>query len=532
MRYKLTHGKKSSTAKAEEPAIIVAKAANNTAFAAKAQRLSNVGQFAVQVLHKQELTLTTILALGLLYSWPASAAELELKPAFETSGIKVAAITFLPDWMGEGNTGGIDMDINHDSKWCEQNGFTVSCPAQQAAYETCSRDKNYVKCNKVTWCKRSDNNYTVSSCPLPSYLDEQCPNGEKLYKRCKENKPQACKDSGYTSSCSSGQVLYNASNRCPWDNSYGKCCTPAGCPQNSATSCTGAVKGTDVCGYSCKACCESSCPSGYNYSSIPSGYLQDGEPCNHCSGLKYKVKINPCTGYKDCTYSPASSASNCLSGSTIKYSSCNSCPDGFLYDNGNCGGKLLGSSCGGKYTDCITSESAGGIYYSKGTPIGVVVTSGLVVGMSQRAMAWGPFNDTPAPNYNYSISSDWNGKSNTITEVNALGSSTSHAPGYCYNYSAGSKGAGSWFLPAYSQLRQVYNNAYAINNTLSIIGGTRLGNYGYWTSSEGVVSINERYRAWAIYFGNGDYYDLSKLLTATNSEKWNTTLYARCTFSY
>lgn len=483
-----------------------------------------------QMLHTKTTTAVSVITLTLLLPHGLKAQELELKSfSSEIEQFKLAKICFLPDCSAD--ISDIGIDINIESKYCEKAGYYRTCPPQQASTgETCDRDPTYTKCSKAAWCIEQD--FLTTSCTIPQYPTERCPNGEAFYKSCNTDNQQGCRDTGYTNSCPSGQKLYT-DKRCSWDSSFGKCCSPKSCPENSSLTCTGAVTGNDGCGYNCYACCLSSCPSGYTYTSIPNGYIQDGEPCNHCSGRKYKVKPNPCSGYNTCTYGPSSGAATCLSGSATKYSSCASCSSSYVYDSSNCSGKLLGSKCGTKYTDCISSERAGGIYYSQGTPIGVVVTPGLVVALQEKDMSWGPYNDTPAPNYNYSISSDYNGQSNTATEVSALGTSSSHAPGYCYNYSAGSKGRSSWFLPAFSQLYQVYSNRSAINNTISVIGGTRLGGKGYWSSSEGVVNINEKYRAWNVYFVNGDYYDLSKELTQTNGEKWNyATLSTRCTFSY
>ena len=296
------------------------------------------------------LLTTTALVLGLMSSFPVSAAELELKPTFDNPGIQVAAITFLPDWMGEGNTGEIGIDINIDSKWCEEKGYVLSCPNQQAVYETCERDTNYVKCNKATWCK--NNNYKTSSCSLPSYLDQQCPNGEKLYKGCKENKPQACKDVGYVNTCPSGQKLYNTNNRCSWDNSFGKCCTPSGCPANTSTSGTYGDSGSkDSCGYACKYTCNMSCPSGtteYN----PGGC--GGSTTNGC-GTKtcynpYKACCdNHCEGSTPCSSSYYQTTSRDGCGNT-----CYNCYSGKVYEKRK---SAYPTGSGRNYTVVETIES-------------------------------------------------------------------------------------------------------------------------------------------------------------------------------
>ena len=146
-----------------------------------------------------------------------------------------SGICFLPDCMDEDVVqGDINMNINSDTEYCEEKGYTYyssgECPQYYAKIGTCSRDDHYLKCDAVTWCK--NNGYNTQTCSLPSFVNDQCPNGKPYYKGCKEDRPRACRESGYVNSCSPGR-LYATSNRCPWDNSYGKCCTAspsAGCP--------------------------------------------------------------------------------------------------------------------------------------------------------------------------------------------------------------------------------------------------------------------------------------------------------------
>ena len=71
------------------------------------------------------------------------------------------------------------------------------------------------------------------------------------------------------------------------------------------------------------------CGSEYAYTSIPNGYLQDGEGCLDCNGVvKYKIKINPCDGFMDCgDMGGAAGAKTCQSGDVIKYDNCKPCPN-------------------------------------------------------------------------------------------------------------------------------------------------------------------------------------------------------------
>ena len=202
-----------------------------------------------------------------------------------------AGICFLPDCMDEDVVqGDINMNINSDTEYCEEKGYTYyssgECPQYQAKIGTCSRDDHYLKCDAVTWCK--NNGYNTQTCSLPSFVNDQCPNGKPYYKGCKEDRPRACREQGYVNSCSPGR-LYATSNRCPWDNSYGKCCTAspsAGCPTDYKVTCdpSRGSSGTDTCGYTCYRCCDDNCPSGTskNYTGSYSTTTECGSRCNRC----------------------------------------------------------------------------------------------------------------------------------------------------------------------------------------------------------------------------------------------------------
>ena len=223
-----------------------------------------------------------------------------------------AGICFLPDCMDEDVVqGDFNMNLNEDTEYCESKGYTYyasgKCPQYQDVIGTCSRDEHYLKCDAAAWCK--NNGYNTQTCSLPSYPNEQCPNGQPYYKGCKEDRPRACREQGYVNSCSPGR-LYATSNRCPYDSSYGKCCTASpssGCPSNYGVTCTGSASGTDACGYTCYRCCDDNCPSGTskNYSGSVSTYTECGTACRRC---------------KDCT-----SGSTSYSGSYVGSSECGSC---------------------------------------------------------------------------------------------------------------------------------------------------------------------------------------------------------------
>ncbi|MDY4840772.1 MAG: hypothetical protein SO314_00185, partial [Alphaproteobacteria bacterium] len=227
-------------------------------------------------------------------------------------------ICFLPDCGDDKLAGGgdINMNINEDSEYCEKKGYTYylsgQCPQYQAKVGTCSRDDYYLKCDAQTWCKQ--NGYDITSCSIPQYFSEQCPNGEELYKSCQTDNARACTELGYTNTCPSGQKLKNTSGRCAYDSSYGTCCTPSDCPAyTSLTSSSYGTNGTDGCEYTCYYTCDPNCPSGTSTSN-PGGC--GGSTTNGCGNVTCYYPYVSC-----CTYTIT--ASYCSS--QCKYTSSSSC---------------------------------------------------------------------------------------------------------------------------------------------------------------------------------------------------------------
>ena len=193
---------------------------------------------------------------------------------------------------GHGAPGGPGNDDNYDldnEERCRQEGYTqTSCPEGQEPSNTCPYDNTYFeKC--VSSCP---SNYVT--CELPYYgVGEAC---DGKYASCEKDTERACQElnPGYVDECGTGQQL--SDDRCSYDNTYGTCCN---------------------------ACV------GYDNTSIPEGYVQDGESCTGCDGQEhYKIKPNPCDGFMDCgSMGGEAGASTCLSGTTTMYDNCKACPN-------------------------------------------------------------------------------------------------------------------------------------------------------------------------------------------------------------
>ena len=189
-----------------------------------------------------------------------------------------------PGGPGDGD----DYDLDNSER-CHQEGYNqTSCPEGQEPSNTCPYDSSYFeKC--VSSCP---SNYVT--CEPPYYgVGEAC-NGK--YASCEKDTERACQElnPGYVDECGTGQQL--SDDRCSYDNTYGTCC--------------------NTC-------------AGYDNTTIPEGYVQDGEACTGCDGQEhYKIKPNPCDGFMDCgSMGGEAGAKTCLSGTTTMYDKCKACPN-------------------------------------------------------------------------------------------------------------------------------------------------------------------------------------------------------------
>ena len=167
---------------------------------------------------------------------------------------------------GHGAPGGNEVDNGNQDDYeldnaerCKKEGYNkTSCLPGETAENFCLYDSSYFE-----KCVCPDG---YKTCTPPYYgIGTACGN---KYASCEKDIERACKElnSNYTNTCGAGQQL--SSDRCSYDSSYGTCC--------------------NTC-------------AGYDNTSIPDGYVQDGEACVDCNGqTKYKIKINPCDGFLDC----------------------------------------------------------------------------------------------------------------------------------------------------------------------------------------------------------------------------------------
>ena len=228
------------------------------------------------------------------------------------------------DDNGHGAPGGNEADNGNQDDYeldnaerCKKEGYNkTSCLPGETAENFCLYDSNYFE-----KCVCPDG---YKTCTPPYYgVGTACGN---KYASCEKDTQRACKElnPNYTNACGTGQQL--SDNRCSYDSSYGTCC--------------------NTC-------------SGYDNTTIPDGYVQDGEACVDCNGqTKYKIKINPCDGFLDCgSMGPDTGAKTCLSGTTTKYSNCKPCPN-----------KGTLTSCPSPYT--CTYEACSNRYYKSGCKSG------------------------------------------------------------------------------------------------------------------------------------------------------------------
>ena len=169
---------------------------------------------------------------------------------------------------------------------------------------------------------------------------------------------ERCRQEGYNqTSCPEGQ---EPSNFCPYDSNYFEKCVSS-CPSNYVT-CEDGFQGVgEACGGKYASCCNTC--EGFDYVTIPDGYVQDGAFCSGCDGIKYKVKCDP-SQYTQCT---SGGTGTCTDDYGTYYKECD-CPANYEWDNVskscvcstiykyNCVGEHItggdGQSCDNQYAGC------------------------------------------------------------------------------------------------------------------------------------------------------------------------------------
>ena len=159
------------------------------------------------------------------------------------------------------------------------------------------------------------------------------------------------------------------------------------------------------------------------------------------------------------------------------------------------------NSSAGDEEDTSPTCNIGDIFYSdmtcnanmvaSKTPIGVVfdATNRLIIGLEESRQYWSTTTfDVPSLNDNSEAEAknDLQGKNNTRVVLEYCKANGKSCPAFEYMNSYKTEGTqnGDWYLPALGELNAIYGNKDVLNITLGKIGGTKLGGYYYWSSSE------------------------------------------------
>ena len=172
------------------------------------------------------------------------------------------------------------------------------------------------------------------------------------------NPRDRCFNEGYNlTSCPDGYKL--GGKKCPYGPYYSECV--ASCPSDYVICEEPNVGVGEPCGGKYASCTCTPCGAGYDYTTIPNGYIQNGEVCLDCDGIKkYKIKPNPCDGFQDCgSMGGEAGAETCQSGDVIKYDNCKpcpnlgkytTCPQGMICEYEECSGLWYMTTCQNNYT--------------------------------------------------------------------------------------------------------------------------------------------------------------------------------------
>ena len=117
------------------------------------------------------------------------------------------------------------------------------------------------------------------------------------------------------------------------------------------------------------------------------------------------------------------------------------------------------------------------------TPIGVVfdIVNNLAVALEQKEkVAWSTENfDIPALMPYVDYNSDYEGKKNTKAIYDYCKANNKSCPAveYAYTYKTEGTSEGDWYLPAVVELQTLISNSSSINNSLDLLGKTKVDDY-------------------------------------------------------
>ena len=227
--------------------------------------------------------ISTVAAM-LLFA-PCSAAAPAVNPHFtpmslkpppfaSASGIKVAGIYWLPDYLGKNISRGSSDDVGggdivkDDSDCMEHYNLYATCPSPKLSTGVV-HPTDLLTCQKSCYCP-SEYKYTSSNCS-----GEYQPSGGSCDGKYNACSPKPCTSGGYYAEQQTDRI-------CSAVTYGGRTCYSCYQPQCSAGGYETATKSGYRCsavayyGRTCYSCKNDTCPSGYGKSSCGSAYHQTG----------------------------------------------------------------------------------------------------------------------------------------------------------------------------------------------------------------------------------------------------------------
>ena len=296
--------------------------------------------------------ISTVAAM-LLFA-PCSAAAPAVNPHFtpmslkpppfaSASGIKVAGIYWLPDYLGKNISRGSSDDVGggdivkDDSDCMEHYNLYATCPSPKLSTGVV-HPTDLLTCQKSCYCP-SEYKYTSSNCS-----GEYQPSGGSCDGKYNACSPKPCTSGGYYAEQQTDRI-------CSAVTYGGRTCYSCYQPQCSAGGYETATKSGYLCsavayyGRTCYSCKNDTCPSGYGKSSCGSAYHQTGtakteagSTCYACAAHSYSCP-NGTQASSSGMITPVAVSKTCScgakSGSCYKeeHSHSYNCPSGYSATN-------------------------------------------------------------------------------------------------------------------------------------------------------------------------------------------------------